>query len=162
MSRRSYSDAEKKSILGRLYLNHGDITLTSLQTAVPERTLSRWRSAVRPSPPSPSPITEAEPGQSSPQSAAQIAPLSANESQALRELQRLMLANAHHIGHTLSSALAEASLSERVAAVTRLVETATKLAFQLSSSPAAETITFVIDPPAQPAPVTPPGTPGLK
>jgi transposase-like protein len=133
MSRRNYTDAEKQQILGRLLVNGGDIPLTSAQTGVPDRTLVRWKTKYLAPTPPPPPSANGY-GTPHPAIPPSIPPIAADAAQALRDLQHQMMEEASYLTAAIRPAIAEASLSQRVIALTRLVDRIYKLAFQLPNT----------------------------
>ena len=89
-----YTDLEKQLVLQRLVANSLDVRLTSLQTGVSERTLFMWRGKYLSSLPLQS--LQSSQGESSLTTSFQIPQLPANESQALRDIQRQLIDKINH------------------------------------------------------------------
>jgi transposase-like protein len=125
MSRR-YTSEEKDHAIQQLIANHGDVTLTSLETGIAERTLTRWKRSMVlpprgafPSRPQPQPPPQ-------PQN-----PIAADDLEALRDLQQEMLREAYNLVHSIEEAIDEAPLNQRVAALAQLIDRIMKLSVQL-------------------------------
>jgi transposase-like protein len=139
MSRR-YTDEEKRIVLERLIANRGDVSLTADQTGVTTTTIYKWKklanlhiSPLSPlsllSPNSPYDPVGAQRAAPSPESAPP--PLAPDDAQALQDLKRHMLENAELLNTAIAPAIEDASLSERVMALIRLVDRIHRLSIEL-------------------------------
>ncbi len=138
MSRRKRRIEEKQRALAQLAVNLGDIALTSAQLGIPQRTLFRWRLQSNPVPPSPPPLPDE--GTSPPLPPIELPKLSEDDLQALQTLKRQMLEDAYELSNAVQGAIEESTLQERVASLTRLVDSIYKLAFQLPNNASANTV----------------------
>lgn len=134
MSRR-YSDLERHLILQRFAANAFNITATSRETGVSERTLFRWQSkyfmSLTPQ------LTQS---QEKPSLATlpQIPPLPESEQQALRDIQRQLMEKVNRLSHSIDEAIDEAPLAQRAVALSQLIDRVIKLASYLPTNPQVE------------------------
>jgi len=137
---RHYTDEEKRLVLDRLIANYGDVDLTVSQTAIPERTVARWKKDAQrngtllppppPMPPSasdslPSPVTTGE------GLGLGVSSLPEEITDRLTALRQEMLDAADTLSRSIVSAIEDAPLNQRVAALAQLIDRIIKLATQL-------------------------------
>jgi hypothetical protein len=126
--RRIYSDQEKEQVLIRMLVHHQDVGVISAQTGIPKRTLHRWRTENL-VPLTPMPIIHEKPSSHAvPPFAPSIAPMSADDAEAIYEIRRNLMEKIRLLSHSIDEAIPHASLSERVIAATRLIDRVVKLA----------------------------------
>jgi hypothetical protein len=121
---RRYTPEEKDHALELLIANNGDLSLTSAETGIPVRTLENWRRAGV----LPPPVTAPPPP-----------PMPDDRLEALEDIQQQMLREARNLAYSLREAVADAPLSQRVAALAQLLDRIIKLNTQLPG-PTKETV----------------------
>ena len=132
---RNYTDTEKQLVLDRLIANHGDIPRTALETGVSDRTLLRWRTetdikspqiALMSSPTSPTSPTQSpsmENGQGG-----DVNNLPPETIETFQDIHDKLLPIIDILTGRIVEAIDEASLSQRIIALSQLIDRVTKLA----------------------------------
>jgi len=128
---RHHTDLEKQQILRCLVANNGDTQLTSIQTGVPVRTLRDWRMKYLP----PEWRRQHFQGAFPLADGRQFPPLPANESQALRDIQRRLMEMVNRLSLSIDEVIDEAPLIQRAAALSQFIDRVIKISAQLPPDP---------------------------
>lgn len=135
---RHYTEDEKQLVLQRLAANNGSVTRTAKETGISRRAIYTWRENAQSAQTSVSHLLHLPPAVhndfDSPRPEGEgwgVRVTSTEVSDSLRHLQNQMLTDAHVLAQSIQSAIDDAPLSQRVAALAQLIDRIIKLAAQL-------------------------------
>jgi hypothetical protein len=147
---RHYTDDEKQLVLERLVANNGNVTRTAKETGISRRAIYTWRENAQSAQSTVSHLLHLPPvvqnGFDSPRPEGEGLGVRAEIAVSLRDLQTQMLTDAHVLAQSIQSAIADAPLGQRVAALAQLIDRIIKLAAQLPGEPSEPNeliVTFV-------------------
>jgi hypothetical protein len=119
MTRPYYTDHQRETILDRLAANMGNIALTSIQTGVSERTIARWRQKYRPAMTTKTTI---------PPAIDAVPTITLANDAALLRLRDQLVQHAFALSDSFEEGIANATLSQRAAALSQIIDRIVKLA----------------------------------
>ena len=134
-----YSPEEKQQILDRVKINRGNVDRTAAEFGIHSATIYKWRKTAKfanssssfSSPISPTSDSSVGTGLALSAESNNTESLPLDDLQALRDLKSQMLREAEYISVNIRSAVDEAPLSQRVAALAQLIDRIIKLAAEL-------------------------------